>query len=45
MNDDANFRTRLSVRLIEGVCLIEGLLNRGFTVVIHSKFEYKFTPH
>ena len=37
-HDDANFGTKLSIRLIEGVCLIGGLLNRGFTVHI-----FKFT--
>ena len=30
---DVNFGTRLSVRLIEGVRLIGGPLNRGFNVV------------
>ena len=31
-HNDANFGTKLSVRLIEGVRLIRGLLNRGVTV-------------
>ena len=34
---DVNFGTQLNVHLIEGVCLIGGPLNRGFTVLITSQ--------
>ena len=34
---DVNFGTWLSVHLIEGVCLIGGLLNRGFTVCLYLR--------
>ena len=44
-HDDTNFGTRLSVRLIEGVCLSGGSFNRGFTVqsfLIHdNNLSYK----
>ena len=35
--EDANFETRLSVRLIEGVRLIGGLLYRRFTVLVQIR--------